>query len=99
VRDDHVGHVFQGATLSGDDDVVVTLRLFADLVNRGAGMINVMILDGGWLGDAADEVERLRAAGDALVAAIVAVSAAGPTAEMDALTAAHDAWQEARREQ
>ena len=47
--------------------------------------------------EAADEIERLRAAGDALDRAISGVSCGGTPEVMDALMKAHGQWLKARR--
>ena len=48
--------------------------------------------------DALAEIERLRAAGDELVASLTPVSFAGPHEDMNRLERAYLAWQEARRD-
>ena len=47
--------------------------------------------------DALAEIERLRAAGDELVASLTPVSFAGPHEAMNRLERAYLAWEEARR--
>jgi hypothetical protein len=47
--------------------------------------------------DALAEIERLRAAGDELVASLTPVSFAGPHEAMNRLERAYLAWQETRR--
>ncbi len=47
--------------------------------------------------DALAEIERLRAAGDELVASLTPVSFAGPHEDMNRLERAYLAWQETRR--
>ncbi len=47
--------------------------------------------------DALAEIERLRAAGDELVASLTPVSFAGPHEDMNRLERAYLAWEEARR--
>jgi hypothetical protein len=43
-----------------DEDIVETLELFADIVKRGKGIVNVMILDASWLAEAADQIRTMR---------------------------------------
>jgi len=49
------------------------------------------------LNQSSKELERLRAAGDEVVAAVAAVSCGGPPKDMHRLERAYSYWQEARR--
>lgn len=71
-------------------DIVERLREYAHIVQSDR------YDDGELLEEAADEIVRLRAAGDRLAAAVNAVACSGPRDEMAELVAAYIDW-EARR--
>jgi hypothetical protein len=71
-------------------NLVEELRFFAKIVEETNGKLNLIMLSGEIFAHAADKIERLRAAGDALVTVMQAGSDAG-------WDAAIDAWQEADR--
>jgi hypothetical protein len=79
-----------------DEDIVQQLHDWQHIVDDSKGHAVVVMLSGRVFGDAAVQIERLRAAGDELIAAITAVCYAGPLEYMDKLSAAHKAWKEAK---
>ena len=52
------------------DDIVTELRDWAAITDEAQGKAILVMLSGQVFADAADEIERLRAVGDALIAAI-----------------------------
>lgn len=72
------------------DDIVERLRLLWTEPIEDAALYTA-------ISEAADEIERLRAAGDRLAAAVNAVACSGPQDEMAELTDAFLDW-EARRD-
>ena len=72
--------------MSGDQDIVERLRQSADTSSGGCGDWYQLVYR---CHEAADEIERLRAAGDALVDAL--------DGSRNQITAAADRWNEARK--
>ena len=71
------------------DDIVDRLRSWADMFKGGHAQKLTR--------DAADEIERLRTAGDALAYWLRAETVNGAMAVCDGTNEAMNAWQEARR--
>jgi hypothetical protein len=86
------------------DDIIARLRVNAEGAPTKNGGHNWLSLSPSTSAEAADlieaqqaEIERLRAAGDELVASLTPVSFAGPHEDMNRLERAYLAWEEARR--
>lgn len=71
-----------------------------DIVTRLRGVLNAFTVEEQQdiIDDAAAEIERLRAAGDALLAALATETLGGSMAVWEGTNEALDAWQEARRD-
>lgn len=79
------------------DDIVQELRDWQYIIDGVQGQAAVMMLSGAVFGDAAAEIERLRAAGDALAESLSCIiDGIGVATEEDVVLAA---WNEARRDQ
>ena len=76
------------------DDIVQQLHDWQHIVDESKGDAVVVMLSGRVFGDAADEIKRLRKAGDALVAVISNCECV--TNERCGWCIAKDKWEEAR---
>jgi len=79
------------------DDIVTDLRALAALIDDAQGKANVTMLSGHLLAEAADEIEALRAAGDALLMATTVEMVASLSTNNAATRAACNGWHRARR--